>query len=206
MWLWSLGWKDPLEEEMAIHSSILARRIPWTEESGGLQFMGSQRVGHDWATSRKHTHTHTLQTSAILVTQLLWLLSCCSYLPISFYSSFSLSISVILLPPSFGRLLISTYSFTPGIFCFLPNHLICDFLCVSHIQNPKKRASSRCSQSLALCWVEFSYEATSRDPQPNYGLTVLVFTRLSLSIVLSRVRLCSTVDCSLPASSVCGTL
>ena len=140
------------------------------------------------------------------MTQLLWLLSCCSYLPISFYSSFSLSISVILLPPSFGRLLISTYSFTPGIFCFLPNHLICDFLCVSHIQNPQKRASIQCSQSLALCWVEFSYEATSRDPQPNYGLTVLVFTRLSLSIVLSRVRLCSTVDCSLPASSVCGTL
>ena len=43
----SLGWEDPLEKEMAIHSSILARRIPWTEESGGLQFMGSQRVGHD---------------------------------------------------------------------------------------------------------------------------------------------------------------
>ena len=43
----SLGWKDPLEKGMATHSSILAWRIPWTEESGGLQFMGSQRVGHD---------------------------------------------------------------------------------------------------------------------------------------------------------------
>ena len=43
----SLGWEDPLEKEMATHSSILAWRIPWTEEPGGLQSMGSQRVGHD---------------------------------------------------------------------------------------------------------------------------------------------------------------
>ena len=41
----SLGQEDPLEEEMAIYSSNLAWRIPWTEEPGGLQFMGSQRVG-----------------------------------------------------------------------------------------------------------------------------------------------------------------
>ena len=43
----SLGGKDPLEEEMATHSSILAWRIPWTEAPGGLQSMGSQRAGHD---------------------------------------------------------------------------------------------------------------------------------------------------------------
>ena len=43
----SLGQEDPLEKEMAPHSSILAWRIPWTEEPGGLQSMGSQRVGHD---------------------------------------------------------------------------------------------------------------------------------------------------------------
>ena len=42
----SLGQKDPLEEEMATHSSTLAWKIPWTEEPGGLQSMGSQRVGH----------------------------------------------------------------------------------------------------------------------------------------------------------------
>ena len=42
----SLGWKDPLEKIMATHSSILAWRIPWTEEPGGLQSMGSERVGH----------------------------------------------------------------------------------------------------------------------------------------------------------------
>ena len=47
----SLGWEDPLEKEMATHSSILAWRIPWSEEPGGLHSMGSQRVGHDWATS-----------------------------------------------------------------------------------------------------------------------------------------------------------
>ena len=43
----SLIWEDPLEKEMATHSSILAWRIPWTEEPGGLQSMGLQRVGHD---------------------------------------------------------------------------------------------------------------------------------------------------------------
>ena len=42
----SLGWEDPLQKEMATHSSLLAREIPWTEELGGLQSMGSQSVGH----------------------------------------------------------------------------------------------------------------------------------------------------------------
>ena len=46
----SLGWENPLEEGMATHSSILAYRIPWMEEPGRLQSMGSQRVGHDRAT------------------------------------------------------------------------------------------------------------------------------------------------------------
>ena len=47
----SLGWEDPLKEEMATHPSILAWRIPWTEEPGGLQSMGLQRVGDNWATN-----------------------------------------------------------------------------------------------------------------------------------------------------------
>ena len=46
-WVRSLGQGDPLEKGMATHSSILAWRIPWTEEPGGLLFMGSQRVGHN---------------------------------------------------------------------------------------------------------------------------------------------------------------
>ena len=47
----SLGWEDPLEEKMATHSSILAWKIPWTEEPGRLQSMGSRRVSHNWVTS-----------------------------------------------------------------------------------------------------------------------------------------------------------
>ena len=46
-WVPSLGWEDPLEKEMATHFTILAWRILWTEKTGGLQTMGSQRVGHD---------------------------------------------------------------------------------------------------------------------------------------------------------------
>ena len=50
-WVRVLGWEDPLEKEMAIHSRTIAWKIPLTEEAGRLQSMGSQRVGHDWATS-----------------------------------------------------------------------------------------------------------------------------------------------------------
>ena len=50
-WVQSLGCEDLLEKEMATHSSILPWKIPWMEEPGGLQSMGLQRVGHDWATS-----------------------------------------------------------------------------------------------------------------------------------------------------------
>ena len=55
-WVRSLGWEDTLEKGMVTHSSMLAWRIPWTEKPGGLQSMGSKRVGHD---SHTHTHTHT---------------------------------------------------------------------------------------------------------------------------------------------------
>ena len=54
-WVRYLGWEDPLEKEMATHSRTLAWRIPWREKPGRLQYMGSQRVRHDWATS------HTLR-------------------------------------------------------------------------------------------------------------------------------------------------
>ena len=53
----SLGWEDPLEEAMATHSSILAWRIPWTEDAGGLKSMGSQELDM----TEQLTHTHTLQ-------------------------------------------------------------------------------------------------------------------------------------------------
>ena len=51
----SLGWEEPLEEGMAIHSSILVWRIPWTEEPGRLQFIGWPRVGHDLVTKTTAT-------------------------------------------------------------------------------------------------------------------------------------------------------
>ena len=70
----SLGWEDPLEKEMATHFSTLAWRIPWREEPGRLQPMGSQRVRHDWATSlhslwglylAPYSHSWSLGTHAL---------------------------------------------------------------------------------------------------------------------------------------------
>ena len=57
----SLTQEDPLEEEMATHSSILAWRIPWTEEPGGLQSMGLQRIGHDLATKQQQDYVSAIQ-------------------------------------------------------------------------------------------------------------------------------------------------
>ena len=57
----SLGWEDPLEEEMATHPRILAQRVPWTEGPGGLQFMGLQRVRHGW------THTYISRCQCVCV-------------------------------------------------------------------------------------------------------------------------------------------
>ena len=59
IWVWSLGQEDLLEEGMATHSNILAWRISWTEEPGGLQPIWSQRVGHDWVTELNWTELNT---------------------------------------------------------------------------------------------------------------------------------------------------
>ena len=64
-WVQSLGWEDPLEKEMATYSSTLAWRIPWTEEPGGLQSIGLQRVGHNWV-----TNTFTFTTEILEITKL----------------------------------------------------------------------------------------------------------------------------------------
>ena len=65
-WVRSQHQEDPLEKGMATHFSIPAWRIPWTEEPWGLQSVGSQRVGHNWAiNTHTHTHTHT-QTQSII--------------------------------------------------------------------------------------------------------------------------------------------
>ena len=64
IWVWSLGWEDFLEDNMASHSSILAWKTPWTEEPGGLQSTGSQRVRRDWS---------DLSHSCIFITVVLFL-------------------------------------------------------------------------------------------------------------------------------------
>ena len=72
IWVWSLGWEDPLEKGMVIHSSIFAWRIPWTEEPGRLQSLGSQRVGHDWATKEKREmdkNKHAFASVTAITTQ-----------------------------------------------------------------------------------------------------------------------------------------
>ena len=58
-WVQSLGWEDRPEEEMATHSSILAWRIPWTEEPGAVQSTGSQRVSHNWSDLAHAHHSGT---------------------------------------------------------------------------------------------------------------------------------------------------
>ena len=70
----SLGWEDPLEKGMATHSSILAWRIPWTEEPGGVQSMVPHRVGHDWVTNNVNRFINSLPFLACLKTLfLLWM-------------------------------------------------------------------------------------------------------------------------------------
>ena len=87
-WVWSLDWEDPLEKGMAIHYSILAWRISWTEKPGGLQSMGSQRVRHDGATNTFTTFTTKIMCQFLNSTytwisfwstyMLLWILSKCN--------------------------------------------------------------------------------------------------------------------------------
>ena len=90
-WVRSLGQEDPLEKEMATHSSILAWRIPWMEEPGGLQSMGSQRVGHDRATSLSPMFIITYPIVLILLIPLyhwkIWKLTCFTFIPFAFVST-----------------------------------------------------------------------------------------------------------------------
>ena len=65
MWVRSLGWEDPLEEGMATHSGILTWRIPWTEESRGLQSMGSKEL--DMTEATQHTHNESYKFKSLLL-------------------------------------------------------------------------------------------------------------------------------------------
>ena len=77
----SLGWEDPLEKGMATHSSILAWRTPWIEEPGGLQFMGSQRVGHDWATNTLLLFTRGIASTLYVLITLIFKINMSTYYP-----------------------------------------------------------------------------------------------------------------------------
>ena len=91
-WVWSLGQKDPLEKEMATHSSILAWRIPWMEEPGGLQSMGLQRVGHNWATSLSLSLSfHHTKFEYLGLTGISKIFLCC----MGFYSSINIFFSIL---------------------------------------------------------------------------------------------------------------
>ena len=68
-WVQPLVQEDPLEKEMAIHSSTLAWKIPWTEKPGRLQSMGSQRIGHDWATSLSLVTLSPLESGGLSIVQ-----------------------------------------------------------------------------------------------------------------------------------------
>ena len=67
--VWSQVWQDTLEEQMATHSSIIAWKIPWTEEPGSLHSVGSQRVGHDLAAEQEHERETWLQLEVRLLNQ-----------------------------------------------------------------------------------------------------------------------------------------
>ena len=68
--VWSLGRENPLEKEMATHTSILAWEIPWTKEPGRLQSMESQKVGHDWAHMHMYTYEYLRKSPKFSETQL----------------------------------------------------------------------------------------------------------------------------------------
>ena len=79
IWFRSLGWEEPLEKAMATHSSSLAWKIPWTEEPGGLQSMGLQRVRHDFTTTLLETPWTAAHQASLSITNSLSLLKLMSF-------------------------------------------------------------------------------------------------------------------------------
>ena len=86
-WVQSLGREDPLEKEMATHSSTLAWKIPWMEEPGRLPSTGSQRVGHDWVTLLTYICKVLSAVSETLYVPMLAFINYCKFLlyPLCFY-------------------------------------------------------------------------------------------------------------------------
>ena len=124
-WVWSLGWEDALEEGMATHTSILAWRIPWTEEPGGLQYVGSQTVGHDWET--KHNAVPKVSYSILfqcLSLEETALLLANFFLKNSIYSSPPLPENLSFDPPQPTQAVLvsvkSSWVHNPPIFYYIP--------------------------------------------------------------------------------------
>ena len=111
-WVQSLGREDSLEQGMVTHSSILAWRIPWTEEPGGVQSMGLQRVGHNWATNT-HTQTNEFQISGHLICFLssqFWVCDFVFFLIESLHSK----LNIVWIHPSSWNIIPSSYYVLPS--------------------------------------------------------------------------------------------
>ena len=105
--VWSLGGEDPLETEMATHSSILAWKIPWMEEPLRLQSMGLQRVRHNWA-----TNTHTFKTKVTSLTGYVFCTLTETEICHVLISCVKLTMCLLCLADRFLRFLHSTWMFT----------------------------------------------------------------------------------------------
>ena len=122
MWVWSLGWEDPLEEEMETHSSIPAWKNPWAEESGGLWSTGSQRVRHDWSSL---THMHACSGVNYLITYfvplplILYLISLLNWLILELKKNFFNCLCRLSCHPQIGTILFlwNLYNFSFLTYC-----------------------------------------------------------------------------------------
>ena len=116
MGIWSLGWEDPLEEEMATHSNILPWKIPWTEEPGWLQSLGSQTVRHNWA-SNIHNQLSSVQSlSRVRLFVTIWTAARQASLSITNSQSPPRSVSIELVMPSSHLILCCPLLLLPSIF------------------------------------------------------------------------------------------
>ena len=107
MWVWSLGWENHLEEEMATHYSDLVWKILWTEEPGGLQSVGKQRIGYNWAHTLAAKIDNPVFASQMLKRQLFdWLIThhWCVWSPVSIrLQNHSYAIIKVILTREYGR-------------------------------------------------------------------------------------------------------
>ena len=122
-WVRSLGWEDALEKGMTMHSSILAWRIPWTEEPGGLQSMGLHRVRHDWKTNTGLSHVTALEQCGYWLLVFL-LVSVASVVPLRSWRRIKVQWDWVLINDTWTELSYEVVSywgsgFTPPLPCLL---------------------------------------------------------------------------------------